>query len=58
MRHRPLGLGVQGLADAFLLLGLSFDCPEVRIEGGREVVQGAQRLGGGREDRRTQPSPL
>jgi len=22
MRHRPIGIGVQGLADAFLLLGL------------------------------------
>jgi ribonucleoside-diphosphate reductase subunit M1 len=25
MRHRPIGLGVQGLADVFLLLGLPFD---------------------------------
>jgi ribonucleoside-diphosphate reductase alpha chain len=25
MRHRPIGLGVQGLADAFILLGLAFD---------------------------------
>merc|ERR1712113_645305 len=25
MRHRPIGLGVQGLADAFLLLRLAFD---------------------------------
>jgi ribonucleoside-diphosphate reductase alpha chain len=24
-RHRPIGLGVQGLADAFILLGLPFD---------------------------------
>ena len=29
MRHRPIGLGVQGLADAFLLLGLPFDCEKV-----------------------------
>jgi ribonucleoside-diphosphate reductase subunit M1 len=28
MRHRPIGLGVQGLADTFLLLGLPFDSPE------------------------------
>lgn len=28
MRHRPIGLGVQGLADTFLLLGLAFDSPE------------------------------
>ena len=28
MRHRPIGLGVQGLADAFILLGLPFDSPE------------------------------
>ncbi|GAB4823195.1 hypothetical protein N2152v2_010241 [Parachlorella kessleri] len=27
-RHRPIGLGVQGLADTFLLLGLPFDSPE------------------------------
>lgn len=25
MRHRPIGIGVQGLADAFILLGLPFD---------------------------------
>ncbi len=25
MRHRPIGLGVQGLADTFILLGLPFD---------------------------------
>lgn len=30
MRHRPVGLGVQGLADAFLLLRLPFDSPEAR----------------------------
>ena len=28
MNHRPIGLGVQGLADAFILLGLPFDSPE------------------------------
>lgn len=26
MRHRPIGLGVQGLADMFSLLGLPFNC--------------------------------
>ena len=30
MRHRPVGLGVQGLADAFLKLRLPFDSPEAR----------------------------
>ena len=30
MRHRPLGLGFQGLADAFLLLGLPFESPEAQ----------------------------
>ncbi|CAI5496871.1 unnamed protein product, partial [Closterium sp. Naga37s-1] len=30
MRHRPIGLGVQGLADAFILLGLPFDSPQAR----------------------------
>jgi ribonucleoside-diphosphate reductase alpha chain len=24
MRHRPIGLGVQGLADAFIMMRLSF----------------------------------
>src|SRR3546814_18537273 len=28
LRHRPIGLGVQGLADAFMLMGLPFDSPE------------------------------
>jgi ribonucleoside-diphosphate reductase subunit M1 len=30
MRHRPIGLGVQGLADMFILMRLPFDCPEAR----------------------------
>jgi ribonucleoside-diphosphate reductase alpha subunit len=30
MRHRPVGLGVQGLADVFQMLGLAFDSPEAR----------------------------
>ena len=30
MRHRPIGLGVQGLADVFMMLGLPFDSPEAR----------------------------
>ena len=30
MRHRPIGLGVQGLADVFILCGLAFDCEESR----------------------------
>ncbi len=30
MRHRPIGLGVQGLADVFMLLKLPFDCAESR----------------------------
>src|SRR5687768_4708300 len=30
MRHRPIGLGVQGLADAFILAGYAFDSPEAR----------------------------
>ncbi|KAL8824913.1 MAG: hypothetical protein Q9191_004732 [Dirinaria sp. TL-2023a] len=29
-RHRPIGLGVQGLADAFLALRLPFDSPEAK----------------------------
>ena len=30
MRHRPIGLGVQGLADAFILLGYPFESEEAR----------------------------
>ena len=30
MRHRPIGIGVQGLADAFILLGLPFDSEEAQ----------------------------
>jgi ribonucleoside-diphosphate reductase alpha chain len=28
MRHRPIGIGVQGLADVFALLGLAWESPE------------------------------
>ena len=31
IRHRPIGLGVQGLADVFILCGLAFDCEESRL---------------------------
>ncbi len=31
MRHRPIGIGVQGLADAFILMGFAFDSPEARL---------------------------
>ena len=30
MRHRPVGLGVQGLADAFIMLRMPFDSAEAR----------------------------
>ena len=30
MRHRPIGIGVQGLADVFMMLGLPFDDPKAR----------------------------
>jgi ribonucleoside-diphosphate reductase alpha chain len=30
MKHRPIGLGVQGLADAFILLRMPFDSEEAR----------------------------
>lgn len=30
MRHRPIGLGVQGLADAFIMLRMPFDSEEAR----------------------------
>ena len=31
MKHRPIGLGVQGLADVFIMCGLPFDCEESRL---------------------------
>ena len=31
MRHRPIGLGVQGLADVFILCDIPFDCEESRL---------------------------
>lgn len=30
LRHRPIGLGVQGLADTFMLLRMPFDSPEAQ----------------------------
>lgn len=30
LRHRPIGIGVQGLADAFILLRMPFDSPEAK----------------------------
>jgi len=31
MRHRPVGLGVQGLADVFALLGMAWETPEAAL---------------------------
>ncbi|HET6245928.1 MAG: ribonucleoside-diphosphate reductase subunit alpha [Bacteroidetes bacterium] len=31
LRHRPIGIGVQGLADAFMLLRMPFDSPEAAV---------------------------
>lgn len=31
MKHRPIGLGVQGLADVFIMCGFAFDCEESRM---------------------------
>jgi ribonucleoside-diphosphate reductase alpha chain len=31
MRHRPIGIGVQGLADAFILMGFPFDSEQARL---------------------------
>lgn len=30
MRHRPIGLGIQGLADTFIMMGYSFDSEEAK----------------------------
>jgi len=38
MRHRPIGLGVQGLADAFIMLGYPFESDEARALN-REVFE-------------------
>ena len=31
LRHRPIGIGVSGLADAFIRLGLPFSSPEAKV---------------------------
>ncbi len=31
MRHRPIGIGVQGLADVFILLRMAFEADEARV---------------------------
>ena len=36
LKHRPIGIGIQGLADTFALLGYAFDSPEAR-ELNREI---------------------
>lgn len=38
LRHRPIGIGVQGLADVFQMLGYSFDEPKAR-ELNKEIFQ-------------------
>ena len=38
LRHRPIGLGVQGLADAFILLRHAFDSPEA-IQLNKEIFE-------------------
>jgi ribonucleoside-diphosphate reductase alpha subunit len=30
MRHRPIGIGIQGLADVFMMMGIPFDSPFAR----------------------------
>ena len=30
-RHRPIGIGIQGLADLFILMNLSFTCDEAKL---------------------------
>jgi len=38
LRHRPIGLGVQGLADAYIMMGLPFESEEARALN-REVFE-------------------
>jgi ribonucleoside-diphosphate reductase alpha subunit len=44
MRHRPIAIGVQGLADVFMMLGLSFDEPKAR-KMNMEIFQQIYRAG-------------
>ncbi len=39
LRHRPIGIGVQGLADTFILLGMPFDSPEVILQSCHTVLK-------------------
>jgi ribonucleoside-diphosphate reductase alpha subunit len=38
MRHRPIGIGVQGLADVFMMMNLPFDSPRAK-ELNREIFE-------------------
>ncbi|MCL4105826.1 UNVERIFIED_CONTAM: hypothetical protein GTU68_012464 [Idotea baltica] len=38
LRHRPIGIGVQGLADAFMMMRYSFDSEEARVMN-REIFE-------------------
>jgi len=38
MRHRPMGMGVQGMADLFSLMKISFDQKEA-IETNRKIFE-------------------
>ncbi|MEQ9287106.1 MAG: ribonucleoside-diphosphate reductase subunit alpha [Cyclobacteriaceae bacterium] len=31
MKHRPIGIGIQGLADTFIMMKMPFDSPEARV---------------------------
>eukprot|EP00439_Symbiodinium_sp_Y106_P053442 s867_g7.t1 len=55
MRHRPIGLGVQGLADAFLILRMPFESDEARQlnEDIFETMPGRIFVSGGNETERS-----
>lgn len=38
MRHRPIGIGVQGLADTYILMGYSYESPEA-VELNKEIFR-------------------
>ena len=38
MRHRPIGIGVQGLADAFIQMRMPFDSPEAK-QANKEIFE-------------------
>ena len=45
MRHRPIGIGVQGLADAFMRLRFTFESEDARVRGYHDSYQSSRSPG-------------